>query len=81
MKTVIEGRHYKLGEFCLVAHKSERGYWAFYLLDHPEEPVFILRKGLFFCSPLNRVDPGCRYIIEDLEKVWTLEELVEGRES
>ena len=77
MKTVIEGHHYKLGELCLVAHKRERGYWALYTLDHPEKPVFILRKGILFCLPFTRVDPKSRYIVEDLEEVWTLEELIE----
>ena len=80
MKTVIEGQHYRLGERCLVAHRNERGYWVLYPLDHPEEPEFIVNRGILLCPPLLRVDPESRYIVEDLEEIWSLEEVVAVRE-
>ena len=47
-----------------------------YTLDHPERPEYIVNKGILFCPPLLRVDPESRYIVEDLEEIWSLEEVV-----
>ena len=78
MKRLVEGQYYKLGELCLVAAKLQEDLWALYLREELEKPVFLVRNDLLFRSPIvSRILESCT--TEDLEEIWTLEEVFEGR--
>lgn len=77
---LVEGRGYKLGAWGLVARRSPQGRWALYILDHPEALVFLVHQGLLFRSPLwDHVPKGCT--TEDLEALWSREEVCSARPS
>ena len=77
MREWIEGQCYKLGALCFVARKLKGDLWALYLREEPESPALLMCDGLFFRAPfVPRVIE--RYTPEDLEEIWTLEEVFEA---